>query len=142
MWHKFALPDTVLSSGRWASTVWAPLMHRYGGTLVSGRLHTSTLASLTWSHKSTRDSSVEATIPSRVTKGTLLNQMPEGEWNIDIKKMAVIPGDRQNRTILQKSKDRVSKSKESHQYAFVSSSQTAAVLLPVTSLPPTTGVLR
>lgn len=80
----------------------------------------------------------EGTIHSRVTKGTLWNQMPVDEWNIDIKEMAVIAGDKENQSILQKGTDRVSKSKESHQYAFVFSDQ-MAVLFSVTSLPPNHG---
>lgn len=44
----------------------------------------------------------------------LVNWMFMDEWDTDIKEMAVIPGDRQNQTILQKSAGRVSKSKESH----------------------------
>lgn len=72
----------------------------------------------------------EGTIASRVTKGTLWSQMPVDEWNIDIKEVAVIAGDKQNQSILQKGTDRVSKSKESHQYAFVSSSQMSCCLSP------------
>lgn len=73
----------------------------------------------------------EDVIHRRVTKRILLYWIFMDKWNLDIKEMAVISGDRKTQAILQKSTDRVTRSKECHQHAFLSSSRwVSCYLLP------------
>lgn len=99
--HRLSTSDAQI---RWNPRVWEDAHKHTGKSHMEPQIHKGLIS--------------EGTIPSRVTKEMLLNQMPVGEWNIGIKEMALISGDRQNRTILQKSTDRVSKSKKKSPVCF------------------------
>lgn len=89
--------------------MWQILLCLDTHTLMSGQLpsgmkcfNTSTLVSK--SHVATNSLRLtnEGTVHSRVMP---LNWIFMDDWNMDIREMAVVPGDRQNQTILQQSTD-------------------------------------